>query len=102
MDFLPAWVADLSPGAVLLVLVVMLLTGKGLATRREVEAEKSRADTWQAAWKAERVANQEKDEQQRELLENSRTTARIVTEIQAEARRAGHVPEHPAATEGSS
>jgi hypothetical protein len=97
MDFLPQWMADLSAGAVLLVLVVMLLTGRGLATRREVDAEKERADTWQAAWHAERTASKEKDEQQAELLENSRTTARIVAEIQAEAKRAGRLPDGPAA-----
>jgi len=81
VDFLPAWVVDLSPGATLLVVVLMLLTGK-IASRREVDAEKSRADTWQAAWQAERTASKEKDDQNAELLENSRTMVRVLRALQ--------------------
>lgn len=83
MDFIPAWVGSLSPGAVLLVMVVMLLTGKGLATRREVEAEKARADTWQTAWQTERTAKAEKDAHDEELLELARTTVRLLQALRA-------------------
>lgn len=83
MDFLPAWVSSLSPGAVLLVLVVMLLTGRGIATRREVDAEKARADKFQQAWEVAMVTIREKDENEAELLENSRTTVRVLRALQS-------------------
>lgn len=86
IDGIPIGIGDLSGWGVVAILVIMLLTGRGLATRREVDAEKTRADTWQAAWQAERSANREKDAQGAELLEHARTTSRIVAALQAQAQ----------------
>jgi hypothetical protein len=83
MDFLPPWVTDLSAPAVLTLLVIMLLTGRGLATRREVDAAEQRAETFRAAWETAMVALREKGEHEAELLENSRTTVRVLEVIQA-------------------
>ncbi|MFB7798926.1 hypothetical protein [Isoptericola sp. NPDC056134] len=88
MDFLPQWASDLSGWGVVAVMVVMLLTGRGLATRREVDAEKARADTWQDAWRTEHARNAEKDAQMTELLEIGRTSAKVLEAIQA-ARKEG-------------
>jgi hypothetical protein len=83
MDFLPQWVTDLSAGAVLLVLVVMLLTGRGIATQREVVAAEKRAETFRAAWETAMITLREKGEHEAELLENSRTTVRVLEALQA-------------------
>lgn len=85
-DGIPLSIADLSGWGVVALLVVMLLTGKGIATRREVEAEKTRADTWQDAWSAERARNDIAFEQLGELLEASRTSAKILDVLHAAAR----------------
>jgi hypothetical protein len=99
IDGIPVWMSDLSGWGVVAILVVMLLTGRGLATRREVDAEKARADTWQTAWTTERATRQEESEQNRELLENSRTTVRVLKAIQqAQAER----PAAPSESEDSS
>lgn len=78
LDGIPLNVTDLSGWGVVAILVIMLLTGRGLATRREVDAEKSRADTWQKAYDAERAISAEKDENLAELLEHSRAAAKIL------------------------
>lgn len=79
IDGIPLDVSNLSGWGVVAVLVVMLVTGKGgIALRREVDAEKNRADTWQAAWGTERTRNDEVVGQVSELLENSRATAKVV------------------------
>ena len=98
IDGIPVWMSDLSGWGVVAILVVMLLTGRGLATRREVDAAEKRADTWHAAWTTAMTTIQEKDEQQAELLENSRTTLRIVQALPVSADR----PAAPSASEDTS
>lgn len=88
IEGIPPGLMDLSGWGVVGLIVVLLLLGKGgIAFRREVDAEKVRADTWQAAWQAERAASQEKDATSVELLENSRTTVRVLEVLQAQAER---------------
>lgn len=86
LEGIPLDVGNLSAIAILTLVVLMIITGKGLATRREVEAEKTRADSWHQAWRAAMEANRERDAQHGELLENSRTTVRILEAIQQQAR----------------
>lgn len=86
-EMLPDVASNLSGWGVVGVLVIMLLTGRGLATRREVDAEKARADLWQDAWKAERTANSEKDRHIEELVENSRATAKVLAVLQEQSTR---------------
>lgn len=74
----PLLIANLSAVGILAVLVFMLLTGQGIATRREVDAAEKRADTWQTAWDTERARNDVAFEQLGELLENSRATAKVM------------------------
>ncbi len=78
IDGIPLSISDLSGWGVVAILAVMLLTGRGLATQREVRAEKERADSWQAAWSVSQQSNREKDEQIAELLEHSRTTVKVL------------------------
>lgn len=79
IDGLPLSITDLSGWAVVGLIVIMLVTGRGgIALRREVDAEKARADTWQTAWGAERARNDEVVSQVSELLENSRATVKVV------------------------
>lgn len=98
IDGIPVWMSDLSGWGVVAILVVMLLTGRGLATRREVDAEKARADTWQAAWSAAMATIKEKEEHDGELIENSRTTVKVLKALQAQAAR----PTAPSESEDSS
>lgn len=86
MDFLPQWASDLSGWGVVAVMVVMLLTGKGLATRREVDQANARADKFQQAWEVVVKARQEDSAQKGELMENARLTARVMEELQKQAR----------------
>lgn len=81
MDGLPLDITDLSGWGVVAIFVVMLLTGRGIATRREVDDAKALAETFKDAWTAERARNDERDGQFTELLESSRTTARAVDVI---------------------
>lgn len=79
IDGIPLSITDLSGWAVVALVVIMLVTGRGgIALRREVDAEKTRADTWQTAWGAERARNDEVVGQVSELLENSRATVKVV------------------------
>jgi len=98
IDGIPIDIGQVSGWGVVGILVIMLLTGRGLATRREVDAEKARADTWQAAWAAAMSTIKEKAEQDGELLENSRTTVRVLKALQAQADR----PAAPSESEDSS
>lgn len=84
LDGLPIDLGNLSGWGVVAIFVVALLTGR-LTSRREVDAEKARADTWQEAWDKAMAANRAKDEHQGELLENSRTTVRILEAIRQQA-----------------
>ncbi|MBE7701277.1 hypothetical protein H9623_13330 [Oerskovia sp. Sa1BUA8] len=82
LDGVPLNIGELSGWGVVALIVVLLLLGKGgIAFRREVDAEKSRADTWQDAWKAERAAAQERAEQWSELLELARAADRVLTAL---------------------
>lgn len=74
-------IANLSAVGILAVLVFMLLTGRGIATRREVEAAEKRAETFQDAWNAERARNNVAFDQLGELLEHSRTTAKVLSAL---------------------
>lgn len=82
IEGIPPGVMDLSGWGVVGLIVILLLLGRGgIAFRREVDAEKSRADTWQDAWKAERAAAQERAEQWSELLELARAADRVLTAL---------------------
>lgn len=85
LDGLPIDIGNLTGWGVVAIFVFAILTGR-LTSRREVDAERSRADTWQAAWDKAMAANTAKDEQQAELLENSRTTVRILEVIRQQAQ----------------
>lgn len=67
--------------ALALAVVVAFMRG-WIASRREVDAEKARADSWQQAWAVERSANREKDQMISEVLEHSRTSAHALEQIQ--------------------
>lgn len=101
MDFLPQWASDLSGWGVVAVGVLMLLSGRGLATRREVDAEKARADKFQHAWELLMKARQEDVDHLAELMENSRTTVRVMEALQDQARRSAGSSE-PSGSGGSS
>lgn len=83
IDGVPLIAAHLSAAGILGVAVLMVLTGR-LATRREVDAEKARADTWQDAWQTERARNDVAFEHIGELAENSRTTVRTMDALYAQ------------------
>lgn len=85
LDGLPVDLGNLSGWGVVALFVLAILTGR-LTSRREVDAEKARADTWQEAWTKAMDSNAAKDEQQAELLENSRTTVRILEVIRQQAQ----------------
>ena len=86
-DIIPLSVTDLSGWAVVAVIVFMLVTGRGgIALRREVDAEKTRADLWQTAWDTERARNDVAFDQLGELLETSRTSARVLEVLHQQAR----------------
>lgn len=87
IEGIPIDIGQVSGWGVVGILVVMLLTGRGLATRREVDAAERRADTWQDAWKTAMAASEEKDAQNVELLENSRTAVRILQALPEPADR---------------
>lgn len=92
MEFLPQWVSDLSGWGVVAVLVFLLLTGRGIATRREVDAANARADKFQHAWELLMTTRREEAAQMVELMENSRTTMRVMEELQEAAHRS---PDRP-------
>jgi len=69
-------------------MALSLLTGKGgLATRREVDAEKARADKFQHAWEVLMKAREEEGAQKQELMQGARLTARVMETLQKQARR---------------
>lgn len=114
MDFLPQWASDLSGWGLVAIAFLMLITGKGLATRREVDAAEKRAETYRIAMETAVAALREKAEhdgkrekREDELIENSRTTVRVLEVLQAareeQVRRLAIVPdEHPPGTEATS
>lgn len=89
LDALPVSGWELTGWGIVALFVIGLLSGR-LTSRREVDAEKERADTWQAAWEASQTAGRVKDEAIAELLQHSRTTVRVLESIQlaGEADRA--------------
>ena len=92
IDGLPLSITDLSGWAVVALIVVMLVTGRGgIALRREVDAEKARADLWQTVWGTERAPNDVVFGQLGEVLETSRTSARVL-EVLHEKARGGDSP----------
>lgn len=90
IDGIPLDVSNLSGWGVVAVVVLMLLTGRGIATRREVDAEKARADLWQTAWTAERARNDEAFEGLAELLEIGRTTNKVLDVLHQQAKGGDH------------
>lgn len=87
IDGIPLSITDLSGWAVVAIIVVMLVTGRGgIALRREVDAEKARADLWQTAWGTERARNDVVFSQLSEVLETSRTSARVLEVLHQKAR----------------
>jgi hypothetical protein len=100
LDSLPVSGWELSGWGIVALVVVLLLrhvasiqkailTGE-LVTRREVDAEKDRANTWQAAWAASQMAHREKDEALGELLESSRIIVRVLDQMQNAAEATRH------------
>lgn len=89
LESLPVSGWELSGWGVVALFVIAILTGR-LASRREVDAEKERADTWQAAWAASQMAHREKDEALGELLESSRTIVRVLDHMQNAADASRH------------
>jgi hypothetical protein len=80
-EALPVSGWEMSGWGVVALFVLAILAGR-LASRREVDAEKARADTWQHAWEASQAANREKDEALTELLQLGRTSARVLEHLQ--------------------
>ncbi|MGW8565644.1 hypothetical protein [Isoptericola sp. NPDC055881] len=106
MEFLPQWLTDLTPGTLLGVVVLMLITGKGLASRREVDAAEKRAETYRVALETALTALKESTEHDAELIENSRTTVRVLEVLQAarseQIQRLSVVREEPPRGEATS
>jgi hypothetical protein len=102
LDALPLSGWELTGWGIVALVVVLLLRyvasilkailNGTLVTRREVDAEKERADTWQAAWVASQEAHREKDEALTELVQLGRTSARFIEAMQAAT---GKKPEDP-------
>jgi hypothetical protein len=95
LDALPLSGWELTGWGIVAIVVVLLLqlvawllrrifSGE-LVTRREVDAEKERADTWQQAWEASQAGHREKDEALIELLQLGRTSARLLEGLQQAA-----------------
>lgn len=99
LDALPLSGWELTGWGIVALVVVMLLRyvasilrailAGQLVTRREVESEKVRADTWQAAWQVAQEAHREKDEALASLLPMVATSVRILEFLQAAAMRRG-------------
>lgn len=85
IEGIPISLGDVGGWAIMAVMVVGLLTGKGLATRREVDAEKARADKWQEAWEAAMAANAKHAENGAEMLDYQRSAARILDVLYEQA-----------------
>lgn len=90
LDTLPVSGWEMTGWGVVAVFVLAILSGR-LASRREVNAEKARADTWQQAWEVSQAGHREKDAALVELVQNSRTTVRVLEAMQHAA--GGTVPE---------
>lgn len=93
MDIPWAALGDISGWAVAFVFVYFIATGR-LVPRSTLEDAKAVATTWQAAWTTAMATIKEKAATDAELLENSRTTVRIVQALPRPADR-------PAATSAS-
>lgn len=99
LDALPLSGWELTGWGIVAIVVVMLLRyvasilrailAGQLITRREAEAEKARADTWQAAWQVSQEGHREKDEALASLLPMVATCVRILEFLQAAAMRRG-------------
>lgn len=87
IEGIPISLGDLGGWAIMALMVVGLLTGKGLATRREVEAEKARADKWQEAWEAAMVTIAKQAENGNETLEHQRAAAKILDVLYEQAMK---------------
>jgi hypothetical protein len=93
VDGVPLSVADLSGWGAFLVLaflvIVGFMTGR-VQSSRALKAEKERGDTFQRAYERAMQASENKDQGNAELLENSRTTVRMLRAIQQASERAAH------------
>lgn len=90
IDGVPLTVMDLSGWGVavfvLLLLTVLVLRGK-IPSQSALEAERRRADVFEQAWEKSQEALRAKDEAWTELIQNSRTTVKILEGIQEEAQK---------------
>lgn len=76
--------------------ILKAILNGSLVTRREVDAEKARADTWQAAAQVAQEGLREMSEAFASVLPSIATSVRILEYLQAEAMRRGDHQEESA------
>lgn len=88
LDGVPLSVADLSGWGAFLVIVFLVVVSflRGwLYPKAALLAEKARGDTFKEAWERAQSASEAKDAAMYELLQNSRTTVRLLEALQQAA-----------------
>lgn len=73
-------IIGLTPAGLLLLVVLMVLTGR-LVPRSMYQEKKSEADRWHAAYELERTARLASDSQTRELLELAKTGTKVLEAV---------------------
>jgi len=79
-------IAGLTPAALLLFEVLMVLTGR-LVPRSTLEDKKVEANQWRRAYEAERDARTVSDAQTRELLEVAKTSQQFLAGVYANSEK---------------
>ena len=79
-------IAGLTPAALLLFAVLMVLTGR-LVPRSTLEDKKVEANQWRRAYEAERDARTVSDAQTRELLEVAKTSQQFLAGVYANSEK---------------
>jgi hypothetical protein len=73
-------IIDLTPAGLLLIVVLMIVTGR-LVPRSTYQEKVAEAERWRAAYEVERTARTMTDAHTRELLEVAKTSEKFLTAV---------------------